>query len=101
MEIEADVHFAQRLASNDPKIREKTLKKLGRWFANKSVNKDGITRVLILVFFLNINLFVVHFCMISTFEVFSIAFLFHCKIIEKCFLLIISKDKHLKYENVI
>lgn len=41
MELSTEVHFAQRLASNQLKIREKTLQKLGRWLASKSVNKDG------------------------------------------------------------
>ncbi|KFM59369.1 hypothetical protein X975_07521, partial [Stegodyphus mimosarum] len=41
MESSAEVHFAQQLASNQPKIREKALKKLGKWFALKSVSEDG------------------------------------------------------------
>lgn len=40
MELSSEVHFAQRLANNELKIREKTLQKLGRWLASKSANKE-------------------------------------------------------------
>lgn len=42
MELSTEIHFAQRLASNQLKIREKTLQKLARWLASKSVNKEGM-----------------------------------------------------------
>lgn len=43
MEITAEVHFAQRLACSQPKLAEKTLKKVGKWLAIKSVHKDAFT----------------------------------------------------------
>lgn len=43
MELTAEVHFAQRLASNQQKLRDKTLKKVGTWLATKSVNNDAFS----------------------------------------------------------
>ena len=36
-----DVHFAQKLAGNVTKIRERTVKKLKRWIAARSAKQGG------------------------------------------------------------
>ncbi|KAG8187782.1 hypothetical protein JTE90_025820 [Oedothorax gibbosus] len=41
MENSAEAHYCQQLASNQPNVREKALRKIGLWFATKSVSKDG------------------------------------------------------------
>lgn len=42
VEFSAEVHFAQRLASNEKKIRDKAMRKLKKWLDAKSAG--GITR---------------------------------------------------------
>lgn len=37
-----EIYFARRLASNEKKIRDKSLKKLRRWITAKSAVPDGI-----------------------------------------------------------
>ena len=36
-----EVHFAQRLAANEKKIRDRAMKKLRKWFELKSLTKKG------------------------------------------------------------
>ncbi|KAF8770708.1 Ribosomal RNA processing protein 1 like protein [Argiope bruennichi] len=42
MGITVEAHFAQQLASNQPHIREKALKKLGKWFERISVSTEDL-----------------------------------------------------------
>lgn len=42
MDKSTEAEFARMLASNQPKLADKALKKVGRWLINKSVQKDGI-----------------------------------------------------------
>ncbi|CAL1291602.1 unnamed protein product [Larinioides sclopetarius] len=42
MGITVEAHFAQQLASNQPQIRERALKKIGKWFERLSVSSEEI-----------------------------------------------------------
>jgi len=40
-ETTAEVHFAQRLASNEKTIRDRALRKLRKWFEARSSSGEG------------------------------------------------------------
>ena len=40
-DVTAEVHFAQKLAANEKKIRDRAIKKLRRWFEVRSQRTKG------------------------------------------------------------
>ncbi len=46
-----EIYFARKLASNEKKIRDKSLKKLKRWIAARSAVPDGIFFTLVFFVF--------------------------------------------------